>query len=106
MLQPRQRQRLDQILLQEAVRPFEAKSGATHPELAARLGLVEPQLEKVRQAAIAAEKEFKLRAEEVAAEITKARDAAQRKVLAELTPEQRSAYERLIGKPFDFTRRE
>jgi hypothetical protein len=65
---------------------------------------VEPQLEAVRQKIIESDKEFKQRMEELLAEMTKARDAARNKVLAELTPEQRKTYEELIGKPFDLSK--
>ena len=106
ILLPPQRKRLDQILLQKEVGVFEPSGGVTHPRLAPRLGLVEPQLEAVRQAAIAAEKEFNARMEELIAEINKARDAARNKVLAELTPEQRATYEELVGKPFDLKKLE
>lgn len=106
ILLPPQRKRLDQILLQKEVRAFEVMGGVTHPRVAPQLGLVEPQLEAVRQAAIAADKEFNVRLEELTAEINKARDAARNKVLAELTPDQRATYEDLIGKPFDLTKLE
>lgn len=106
ILLPKQQKRLAQILLQELVGAFEPKGGVTHPQLAPRLGLVEPQLEALRQAAIAAEKEFKVRQEELLAELKKAKEEARRKVLAELTPEQRATYEELIGKPYDFSKRD
>jgi hypothetical protein len=106
VLLPHQRKRLAQILLQEWVGAFEPTGGVTHPQLAPRLGLVEPQLEAMRQAAIAAEKEFNIRKAELLAEMNKAREAARSKVLAELTPEQRATYEELIGKPYDFTKRD
>jgi hypothetical protein len=101
VLLPQQRKRLVQILLQQEVRAFEVFGGVTHPKIAPQLDLVEPQLEAVRQAAIAAEKEFNIRLEELTAEINKAKDAARSKVLAELTPEQRATYEELFGKPFE-----
>lgn len=106
VLLPHQRKRLAQILLQEWVGAFEPTGGVTHPQMAPRIGLVEPQLEAARQAAIAAEKEFNVRKEELMAELNKAREAARSKVLAALTPEQRAAYEDLIGKPFDLSRRD
>lgn len=106
VLLPHQRRRLDQILLQEAVGAFEPSGGVTHPKLAPRLDLEEPQLETVRQTIIAADKEFKDRMKELLAEMTKAREVARAKVLAELTPDQRKTYEELIGKPFDLAQPE
>jgi hypothetical protein len=106
VLLPRQRERLDQILLQEAVRAFEPNGGVTHPQLAVQLGLADPQLTMVRQAAIAAEKEFNARKDELLAELNKAKEEARLKVLAELTPQQRATYDELVGKPYDFTQRD
>lgn len=101
ILLPAQRDRLDQILLQSVVRADSPRGGVTHPEMVKRLGLVEPQLEAVRQRIIDAEKKYKGRLEELLAEITKAKKAAQLEILGELTPEQRRHYQQMIGEPFD-----
>lgn len=101
VLRPTQRVRLEQIVLQEKIRADSPRGGVTHPEMVKRLGLVEPQLEAVRQKIIEAERTYKERLEELLAEIDKAKRTARQQVLGELTPEQRKQYEELIGEAFD-----
>jgi hypothetical protein len=101
VLLPHQRDRLDQIMRQEAMRTSEAHVGLTDPRLIEHLGLAEPQLQVIRTKAMEADAKLKERLAVLLKEIEQAKQQARDEVLGSLTPQQRKTYEEFIGEPFD-----
>lgn len=93
VLLPQQRERLQQINLQQRLQRSGTVEGLTSGELAETLGITPEQKADMEERAKAAEKELQEK-------IAKAREEAREKVLAGLTAEQKEKIKKMIGTEF------
>ena len=98
ILLPHQMKRLKQLQNQMRMQGGSTRA-LTDGSLAEELGITDAQKEKLRESATKVEQELRQKLAEL-------RKEAQEKLLAELTPEQRSKYKELVGDPFEFQRPE
>jgi len=97
VLLPHQRDRLEQIVLQQQIQRSGAAGALTSESVTEALGLTEAQKEQLAKAREEAEAQLE-------ADIKKARDAAVEKVLSVLTKEQRDQWNMMQGKSFELER--
>lgn len=93
VLLPHQMKRLEQIALQQRLRG--GLVALWNDEIVEKLGIDQQQRERLR--AKAAEVEQQLRRK-----IAEMRNQARQELLSLLTPQQRAAFEELVGEPFEF----
>ena len=94
-LLPHQRKRLSQVEIQFRMRAGGGLGALASPEIGAQLEVTEPQREILRNKAMELGREFGKKVAELRREM-------QQQLLAELSPEQRTKFEELVGDPFEF----
>lgn len=95
LLHPRQRERLNQLAMQAKMKSMGAVSTLADKKVLEDLGITEEQIAKMREKA----KELNKELEE---KIAKLREETQQALLGELTKEQRTKLESMIGDKFEF----
>lgn len=94
ILLPHQRERLQQIATQIHITRAGMAAAMLHPSCADVLGISDEQKEQINERSIEV-------SEKLTNEIAKLRKRAQEQVRSELTPKQRSAFQKLIGDKFE-----
>ncbi|MEX2175641.1 MAG: hypothetical protein WD872_14855 [Pirellulaceae bacterium] len=102
VLLPHQRRRLGQIRLQDQVDAKAPSAGLSHPHMIVKLEITDTQRKRINATAQMTDATLQEKIEKLQKEIKQARDEARRKVLAELTDEQRRQYQEMVGDLVDF----